>query len=147
MVVNRLQRLHFQKHIKFIHIFHTAFLNLIRCEINNPSFQCLPPPKIKLPSWPVKWQHEGFVPCRGSFSAGSAAQLLLQPDFAHLLGSHLPHCCPHWLPRTTKDSYPATDGHGPCPRPSSPPGRGGGGTRGRAAPALHHPGQGHPTTQ
>ena len=26
VVVNRLQRLHFQKYIKFIHIFHTAFL-------------------------------------------------------------------------------------------------------------------------
>ena len=47
VVVNRLQRLHFQKYIKFIHIFHTAFLNLIRYKINNPSSQlfALPGPK------------------------------------------------------------------------------------------------------
>ena len=43
VVVNRLQRLHFQKYIKFIHIFHTAFL--IRCQINNPSFQLFALPK------------------------------------------------------------------------------------------------------
>ena len=45
VVVNRLQRLHFQKHIKFIHIFDTAFLNLIKCQINNPSFQLFALPK------------------------------------------------------------------------------------------------------
>ena len=48
VVVNRLQRLHFPKHIKFIHIFHTAFLNLIRCQINNLSFQFFAAPKNPL---------------------------------------------------------------------------------------------------
>ena len=40
-VVNRLQRLHFQKYIKFIHIFHIAFL--IRNEINVFFFQLFTP--------------------------------------------------------------------------------------------------------
>ena len=40
-VVNRLQRLHFQKYIKFIHIFHIAFL--IRNEINVFFFQLFIP--------------------------------------------------------------------------------------------------------
>ena len=40
-VVNRLQRLHFQKYIKFIHIFHIAFL--IRNEINVFFFHLFTP--------------------------------------------------------------------------------------------------------
>ena len=74
-------------------------------------------------------------------------------DLGHLVPHHW---CPHGgLAWTTKDSYPATDGHGPCPGPVARPG-----TRkkctwvdGTLAAALHHvlpPGQGHPcppTTQ
>ena len=68
-------------------------------------------------------------------------------DLGHLVPHHW---CPHGgLAWTTKDSYPATDGHGPCPGPVARPG-----TRkkctwvdGTLAAALHHvlpPGQGHP---
>ena len=44
-VVNRLQRLHFQKYIKLVHIFHIAFL--IRNEIKEFFFPALHPvPKL-----------------------------------------------------------------------------------------------------
>ena len=44
-VVNRLQRLHFQKYIKLVHIFHIAFL--IRNEIKESFFPAFHPvPKL-----------------------------------------------------------------------------------------------------